>query len=68
MSSLKEKLRDLLDKLEGWREVLKDHEPSHVLPSDVEKQLQSLSVSGYCVGIVIRGLWVLYWVIIPMLY
>ena len=45
VSDLLDKLRALMDTLEGWRSKLKGHEPPHVLPKDVETQLQKLSVS-----------------------
>ena len=33
------------DTVEGWRSKLKGHEPQHVLPNDVEAQLQKKTVS-----------------------
>ena len=47
---LADKLKAIQDTLEGWRSRLKDHEPPHVLPKDVEAQLQQLAVSGMFVG------------------
>ena len=47
VSDLLDRLRTLHDTLEGWRSKLKGHKPPHVLPKDVEAQLQSLSV-GIC--------------------
>ena len=44
---LADKLKTILDTLEGWRSRLKDHEPPHVLPKDVETQLQQLAVSRH---------------------
>ena len=43
--NLLDMLKTLQDTLEGWRSKLKDHEPPHVLPKDVEAQLQELAVS-----------------------
>ena len=48
MSGLKDRLMELLLQLEDWRAKLKGHEPPHVLPEDVEKQLQQLTVSTSC--------------------
>ena len=47
---LMDKLKAIQDTLESWRSNLKDHEPPHVLPKDVEAQLQQLTVSGMFVG------------------
>ena len=45
--NLLDKLKTLQDTLEGWRSKLKDHKPPHVLPKDVEAQLQELAVSKF---------------------
>ena len=47
---LADKLKAIKDTLESWRSRLKDHEPPHVLPKDVETQLRELAVSGMFVG------------------
>ena len=49
VSGLKDRLMELLLQLEDWRSKLKGHEPPHVLPVDVEKQLQQLAVSAGCI-------------------
>ena len=45
VSSLHDELGSLLEKLNDMKSKLKGHEPPHVLPADVEKQLKRLAVS-----------------------
>lgn len=45
-SNLKDKLKELLEKLARWRGKLKSHKPPHVRPNDIEKQLNELTVSA----------------------
>ena len=43
-ADLSKKLEELLGRLKGWRDSLKTHEPAHVRPDDVEKQIEELKV------------------------
>ena len=44
VSNLRDQLDGLLEQLEKMKGKLKGHEPAHVIPADVEKQIKELMV------------------------
>ncbi len=47
VSNLRDQLDGLLEQLRKMESKLKDHEPAHVIPADVEKQIKELMVCRY---------------------